>query len=528
MDSFEMQKYINIAIKRKWWVIIPLLVILLAGFYYILKTPKIYEASTLILVQAQKVPENYVRSTVTSDVAGRLRTITQQVTSRTNLEGIIEQYHVYDRPPEKDLFMEEKVALIKSQINISVSNRSGSGENAFSISFQGKDPEKVAQVTNALASNFISENLIIRESQAIGTSDFLTDEMETVKKRLIEKEEELKAYKQKYMGGLPQELQSNLSMLTGLRNQLDQLNSSLRAAEDRKLAIQQSIAAQQEVRSASGIIVASPSQGVDELSSLKSQLSSLQTRYTDNHPDVVQLKNRIALLEENTRQQTEKEDLSTGSSESNETATGNYISQELRTQVNNVNSEISRLKGEIEETKIKIKSYEIKVEETPKREQELLSINRDYDNLNQLYNSMLNRKLEADVSVSMEKKQKGEQFKVLDTAKVPQKPIKPNVQKLALMIVALGLGVGCGLAYLVDMMDTSFRTPEETEKGTGLPILVNFPYVLSEIEAKRIKRKNIFAYTGVSVGFILSVIGILVAVRGVDGTIEFFQGFLNL
>jgi len=526
MDSFDIKKYLDIAIRRKYWIIIPFLVILLAGFFYILKTPKIYQASTLILVQAQKVPENYVRSVVSSDIEDRLRTIQQQVTSRTNLESIIEEHQIYGTLPEKNLLMEEKVELFRKQIAIDVTNRSGSGESAFSISFQGKDAKKVAQVANALASNFISENLKIRESQAIGTSDFLTDEMESIKNQLMEKEEELKAYKQKYIGGLPEELDSNLSMLTGLRNQLEQLNNSLRSAEDRKLSIQQGIAAQREVITSSGVVITSRTEEPDELSSLKNELASLQTKYTDNHPDIIQLKRRISTIEENNKsQQSESTDVPTTSTGANQTSGQVNANRELNTQVISITQEITRLKAEIQETKTQIRNYEIKVEETPKREQELLSINRDYDNVNALYNSMLNRKLESDVSVNLEKKQKGEQFKVLDSAKVPVKPIKPDVQKLGLLVLALGLGAGCGLAYMVEMIDTSYRGPEEIEKEFSIPVLVNFPVIHTEIELKQIKRKNIFAYTGVSLGFILSVIGILLAVKGVSGTIDFFKSF---
>jgi polysaccharide chain length determinant protein (PEP-CTERM system associated) len=529
MDSFDLKKYLDMARRRIYWIVIPFLVVLLGGFYYILHTAKVYQASTLILVQAQKVPENYVRSIVSSDINDRLRTIEQQVRSRTNIEKIIEEHKIFDSSPEKDLLMEEKVDLFNKQLNITVSNRGGSGESAFSISFQGKDPKKVAEVANALVSNFTTENLKVRESLAIGTSDFLNDELESTKKQLIEKEEELKAYKQKYMGGLPEERESNLNMITGLRNQLEQLNSNLRSAEDRKLALQQTILEQRgEVRSLPGGVITSQTNAVDELATLKNQLASLKTRYTDNHPDVIQLKKRIATIEgDRNKSNSEDGNNSQISTESNEPSSQANASQEFNSQLFNVTQEISRLKVAIAEIENQIKGYEIRVAETPKREQELLSINRDYDNLKTLYNSMLGRKLESDVSVNLEKKQKGEQFNVLDFAKVPIKPIKPNVQKLSLLILALGLGLGCGLAYMVEFMDTSFRNPGEIEKEFGLPIFVTLPTIYTQTELSKNKRKKVFAIASICTGFILCAVGIVVAAKGAQAPMSYLKGILG-
>ena len=205
MDNFDLTKYINMAIKRKWWIIVPFLITLLGGLTFLLITPKVYEAQTLILVQAQRVPEEFVRSIVSTTIDDRLRTITQQVTSRTNLEKIIENYGLYSSS-HSDLLMDQKVELLREMITIDVSKDSGrrdSETNAFTISFRDEDPQKVMKVTNALASNFISENLKIREEQALGTSSFLSDELTSVEDQLKGKEEELKTYRERYMGGSP-------------------------------------------------------------------------------------------------------------------------------------------------------------------------------------------------------------------------------------------------------------------------------------------------------------------------------------
>ena len=193
MEPFELKKYVekylDIAARRKWWIIIPFLLTLLVGLTYALTAPRIYMGETLILVIPQKVPENYVRSIVRMDMEERLRTIKQQVTSRTNLEKIIDQYQLLNSPSGRKMVIQEKVDSFRKRIGINVARGT-----AFTISYIDKDPKKAKDVTNALASNFITENVKIREEQAIGTSRFLANELESVKKRLEEKEESLTRY----------------------------------------------------------------------------------------------------------------------------------------------------------------------------------------------------------------------------------------------------------------------------------------------------------------------------------------------
>ena len=224
METREILKYVDMASRRKWWIIITFLIALLGGLAYTLVTPKIYQAQTLILVQPQKVPEDYVREIVSSEISNRLRTITQQVTSRTNLEKIIREYDLYSDEKYNRLTLDQKVELFRKNIEILTSKggRRDTETSSFSISFEGRDPRKVMAVTNTLASNFISENLKIRESQAIGTSTFLSDELKSAERRLAEKEAELRKYREKYMGGLPEQLDTNLRILERLQEQLDQ------------------------------------------------------------------------------------------------------------------------------------------------------------------------------------------------------------------------------------------------------------------------------------------------------------------
>ncbi len=519
MNPTDITQYIDIANRRIWSIIIPFLLILLAGLFYVLNTPKIYEAQTLILVQSQRVPQDFVRTIVSTTVEDRLRTITQQVTSRTNLEKIISEYHLFENSPAT-MSIDYKVMSTRKRIKIDVTTGGRAREtNAFTISFRDKYPRTVMDVTNALASNFITENLKIRESQALGTTSFLKNELLSAEKRLMEKEEGLKIYRERYMGGLPEQLETNLSILERLQAQQDQLSTNLRDAESRNIILQRQIA---EHQSSGPVLTANSGtdgQGARDIGSLRNELATLESRYTQNHPDVIRIKNMIAKFE------AQRSGNGTESTEGG--APLSEVERTMRQQQNNVVQEIKNLKTEVKKTHTEIKGYQLKVEETPKREQELLSLRRDYENLQELYNSLLARKLEAEIAVSMEKKQKGEQFRVVDPAKIPSNPVEPDVKKIILLTLAIGLGLGGGLAFLKENMDTSFKTPNDLEEELQLPVLVRLPIQKTEKELKSIKYKNILAYTATGLAFILSAIAIVIASKGIDNTMEFVQKLLS-
>jgi len=521
MQALEIEKYKEIVLRRMWWIIIPFLLSILAGMGYGLKLPKVYRTSTLILVQPQKVPESYVREIVSLGIEDRVRTITQQIKSRTNLENIIRQFSLYNEPGSQ-MFMEDKIEDLRKRITIDVSSGRRQGTSSFQIFFTGKDPRHMADVTNALASYFISENIKLREAQAVGTERFLTEELENIRRKLLDKEEELKRYRERYMGGLPEQLETNLRILERIQEQITTNQENLREAENRKLLIQRQLTEAAETRKSRTVLL--PESGGEteqSLDQLKTRLASLEARYTERHPDVIRLKGRILDLESK-----EKGDSKKGQKVSE----GRGITQaerDLVNQLREIELQIKTLKAEATQLNSQMKRYQTQVENTPKREQELMSLNRNYKNIRETYNSLLSRKLEAELAVSMERKQKGEQFRILDPARTPIRPFKPDMRRILLMTVALGLGLGCGLAYLKEMMDTSYNTPEEVEEELQLPVLVSMPIRYTQKELKSIKWKKVLAFASVGIGFILSAVGIVLAIKGIDATLNFLKKILE-
>jgi polysaccharide chain length determinant protein (PEP-CTERM system associated) len=466
---------LELVLRRRWFILTPLCLALVCGIYVATTLPRIYKAQTLILIEPQRVPQNYVQPLVSEEANDRINTLSQQIMSRTNLEKIITDFNLFSGPENAQMYDEDKIRNLSNRINVSVTRDRKRGADAFSISFKGREPRKVMQVTNALANSFIDENLKVRESRALGTSDFLDAELDSMRNKLEQVEEGIKEYRKNFMGELPEQLDTNLRILDRLQDNLNERKQSIRSAKTRLADLNSQVALrpQQVVVIGPGDQRPNPNDGSASLEELQAQLDTLSARYTQKHPDIMRLKKLIAEREskqaaifEQNRNNKAKPDVPVAP-----------MSPQLRLQISEVQRDIQLTQTEIETLNNQILFYQKRVENTPKREQELLSLRRDYQNIQGSYDSLLKRKLEADIAVNMERKQKGEQFRILDPARLPQKPVSPDLKKIFLMAVAGGLGIGGGIAFLLEFFNTSFRKPDDIESSYGLPVLVTIPRI---------------------------------------------------
>ena len=318
----SLHDYINIVLRRKWHIILPLVcsILISLGVYKFL--PKLYKATTTILVQPQTVPEKYVQPTVTATIIDRLNTINQEILSRTRLEKVIEEFNLY-ADLRKNAPMEVVVENMTKAVEVAFAKGLQTGhrgekllQNAFSISYEGEEPRTVMLVANRLASLFIEENLKAREIQAESTSEFISKEVTRIEELLVKKEQELRNFREQHMGQLPQQLDANIKIMEGLQEQLRRAGDGIRAAEDRANIIEGQIEilkrAQEQVKSSgtreeqipeaddlSGIsegYVPEDNQIVAQYNQLKRDLSTAQGKYKDSHPDIIDLKRKIANL----------------------------------------------------------------------------------------------------------------------------------------------------------------------------------------------------------------------------------------
>ena len=483
-------------LRRRWIILIPMGLALIAGIWLAFYLPKIYEAKTLIIIEGQRVPQNYVRSIVTDDPAQRIATISQQILSTSNLEKIITNFGLFSGPEYQNAFLEDKVTNLRQRISVNVMGNRRETE-AFTITFKGRDPKKVMLVANGLASNFIEENIRNRESQATGTSQFLDSQLEAMRKKLEELEENIKNYRKSHMGELPEQLDTNLRIMERLQENLTAKQQQLREAKIRLGDLQN-----QTKRNQGPLVVIEGSGRTNQptgasLEDLRAELEALRARYTEEHPDIQRLKSRIAELESEQKH---------GSGDKAD----RHIPRALRAQIQDAQREIQVTESELRQISNQIAVYQERVEDTPKREQELLGLKRDYQNIQASYDSLLNRKLEADIAVNMERKQKGEQFRVVDPARLPQRPVEPDMRRLFIMVVALGLGLGAGISFLTEILNVPFRAPDDIESLYGKPVLTTIPFMKQrkDILLQRLNNAMSIAFTGI-VCILLMVFGVI-------------------
>ena len=494
-NTLHPEEIIKIILKRRWFVIIPFCVAVIIGISLAVTLPKKYASSTVIMVQAQRVPSEYVQSVITTDITSRLNTIAQQVLSRTNIERVIETYKLFQGPGYDGMYLEDKVTAVRSRIDINTKKSDNGKEvNTFSITYKGENPQQVRDIANALATYFVNENYKVREAQATGTSDFLNGQLESMRRALEKSEETYREYRQKYMGELPEQLEPNLQILSRLNEQLLDKQKNLQELAGTITILEGQVSEAQRNAKSAALAKNTGTTDASDLPSLKAQLEGLQARYKENHPSVVRLKTMIANMEKTGSE-------GTGAAPPGGVAGSVTSPQEI--QVAGLRMRARVVEGEIAELKQKIDSYQVRVENTPKREEELYSIKRDYENLKTAYDSLDKRRIEADISVNMEKKQKGEQFQIIDPAVVPEKPTSPDMLRLFLITIALGLGIGGVAVYLMEFSNQSFKSVEDVESSLGITVLATIPVIHHPKDLLRTRLNNICTYAALGVSLAL-------------------------
>lgn len=513
---------VGILLRYRWLVVLPLCISLTAGLYLALTIPRVYSASTTILVQGQKVPGSYVKSIVTSGIDERINTISQQIMSHTNLEGIIQRFGLFQQENHKKMFPEDKVKILRERIQVKLT-RARNGTDAFSIVYRGTDPERVMNITNTLAGLYMDENLKLREAQAVGTSEFLDAELEKTRKKLVEKESALSAYRSKYMGGLPDELESNLRTLDRLQEQLIDRQGMLQDTRNAIAVLDSRMARPAETLTSAPAMADVGAGGSNKqpgpvltadtaarLTRAEMELDELLLRYTDKHPDVVKKRATITRLKNRLKMKAASadaaataiaDDVDTPSAGTTAAVVTGPMTPERKAdlrQLRQLEGEAAQLRQDVNRIKERMALYQGRVDETPRREQELRSLERDYGNIQDVYSSLLDRKLEAELSVNMERKQKGEQFRILDAARRPQRPISPDVRKLFVLSMGAGVAVGGGIIFLLVFLDGTIRRDEDIEAETGLPILAHLGHLRKKRDRVRdgLKLALFIALTG--------------------------------
>lgn len=480
MTQRELTPADYLAMLRRRWVLIVILTVIGGPLAYGVSRflPNRYKSQTLVLVEQPSVPTDIVKPVISADLSQRLSSMKQQILSRTRLEPIIRQYGLYANEINR-VSMDDLVARLQKAIDITpirpMEETSAHSLPGFFVSVTMDNGRTAQEVCTAITSMFIEENLRLRQQHGEDTTQFLAQQLAEAKTKLDQQDAKLAAFKSHYLGSLPDEEHTNLNLLTTLTSQLDAATQALaRAQQDKSFA--ESMLTQQinSWQAAQG--GRSPDTLEQQLVIMQNQLTSLQARYTDDYPDVIKAKNDIEALKKKIAE-SEGQNVPTNLEKKPKATAEPGQIQQLRAQIHSYDQIISEKTREQDQIKQQIKVYQERVQSSPAIEQQFKELTRDYQTALDFYNDLLRKRDQSAMATDLERRQEGEQFRVLDPANLPDNPSFPNRPLFALGGFGGGLALGLGIAFLLEMKDTSLRTERDVEFALRLPVLALIPAI---------------------------------------------------
>jgi polysaccharide chain length determinant protein (PEP-CTERM system associated) len=500
---YRPEDVLHILLRRFWIIVIPFALIAAGTAVYARKLPDWYRSATLIRILPQQVPTDYVRPIATRPIQDRLQSISTQIMSRTKLEQIIREFNLYPEERKSGL-MEDVVQQMRSDIRADV-NRS----DAFTVSYVGRNPLLVMKVTERLAALFMEASVRDRELLTEETDQFIGTELEGARRRLIDQEKKLEAYRMKYAGQLPTQVEANLQSMQNAMSQVRSVGESINSARSRRLLIEKSLKdlenevptdpGAQSGDAVSGATPDSPRTGstAQMLEGAKRTLAAMRLRYSDAWPDVQRQQRFVDELQRTLDAQQLETPLSADAAVG---PTAEQVRQKrlqsLRAELDAVDQQIAGYEAEQKRFSSTAAAYQARVEAVPERESEMVELTRDYSTLTNIYNNLLTKSEESKVTTHLESRQIGERFEILDPARLPERPFSPNRQQINLYGMMAGLGIGLAIVALLEYRDSSFKTDDDVTRVLALPVLAVVPLMQSDLDRTRAGRRRLVIGVG--------------------------------
>jgi succinoglycan biosynthesis transport protein ExoP len=491
--------YWDIIHRRFWWISLPLFFCWFCIWAMSWFLPATYQSDALILVERQKIPENYVASNVTVDLQDRLQSMTQQILSRTRLQTTIDRFHLYSTHQGLGGFARsmDPIDLMRKDIIIDLVRSSGhAGElTAFKIHYSAGSPELAQQVNSELTSLFIDENLKAQEQQSASTTRFLNNELAEARAKLEEQEGKVRAFKATHFGDLPSQMQTNVQILSGLQAQLESTQRDLDGAKQQKLYLESLLEQYESERTRldSGDLTATSPEALDkELIDLRLRLADARSRYTEEHPDVIALQDKLSKarkLKKQVEDETsanQKADKKSEAVAAEEPKSMHKIStpsmMQIQSQLKANELEIADYQQREKGIESQISAYQARLNLTPRTEQELADVSRGYEESMSNYHSLLQKQMQSQLATNLEQRQQGEQFRILDPPSLPSKPSSPNHLMVSLGGLFLGAVLGMGFAALLELTNVRVWHEKDLQGLVPGPVLVGIPHLSTERE----------------------------------------------
>lgn len=501
-SSGNIEQYLGMLRRRRWWLLLPAFLCWLVVWAISWVLPTTYQSQATILVVQPNVPEQYVVPNVTTSLQEQLASMEQQILSRPRLQSIIDRYHLYQKSSSW-LGPTDPVDLMRKDIEVDplmTPTQKGGRQGdltAFEILYKAPTARLAQVVDGDLTSLFIDENLRTQQQMSQNTTDFLGQQLADARKKLQEQEQKVSAFKEKYLGQLPSQMQSNVQILSGMEAQLQSLEQALDRAQQQKLYLQSLLTQYRSVEapSDSGSPATTPAALDTQIKNLEFQLADARSHYTDNYPDVVALKEQIEKTKK-LRDQMIADDKAAQKPDSSKEAASTIDStdpklagtiMQVQSQLKSNQLQILDYQKQIEALQARVKEYESRLNLTPVREQEYQEISRGYDESEANYSALLKRLNESQLATDLQQQARGQHFQLIDPPNAPVAPFSPNRLLISLGGLAGGIFLGIGLTLLKELTDVRVRQEKDLEEIVSARVLVGIPRMRTVNEAQRQK-----------------------------------------
>ena len=499
----SLEEYWEIVRRRRWLILgtafLCWIVIWAIGWV----VPPTYTSEAGIIIEQQQVPTNFVTPNVQTTADQQLQMMTQQILSRPRLESIIERYHLYSHRNFIVALLEsgDPVEQMRKDIQITPVVTSGSKPQqqltGFKISYGARTPEVANAIVSQLASFFINQTMLTQQERSESTTAFLSSQLADAKAKLDQQEEQLRAFKTQHLGELPDQLQSNLQILSGLQSELVNVQAAESRSEQQKLYLGSVVQQYQDAQSTldAGGDAVSPPALEKKLSDLRQELAAARAQYTDNYPDVIALKDQIQKTEALKKQiddQIAKNAKSGKQTDAINSVGANALQNGAPTPMMQIQSELKANQLEIQSEKRsekelegRIAQYQARLNMTPVTEQQLAQVNRGYEEAKANYTSLLQKQNESQLATNLEQNQQGEKFSLVDPASMPSTPSWPNHILISLGGLAFGLALAAGITILLEVTGARIRQEKDLEGIVPVRVLVGIPHISTVVEQER-------------------------------------------
>lgn len=461
-------QYLHAIWRRKWITALTAWAVCVIGWSVIAMLPNRYESYTRIYVDADQLLTPLLRGiAVDVDPAQQLDVLQRTLLSRPNMEELIHMADL-DRRVRTQADKDALIQQLMQRIVVQPQTR-----NLFTISYQDSNPTTARNVVQSLLTIFAESTTGTQRAELDNAQRFLTNQIALYEKQLRAAEQRRADFRAQHLDVLNGS--ASASSIDTMRNQLQQMHDDLQDATARRDELQHELESlTPSVGADAAAVGATPGAAEQQLAQLERQLAELRTRYTDEYPDVIAVKQQIAAL---TGRITEHRSTVAGRhAPGTRTKVSPVVYDQVRIRLLDAQAKVASLQRRIDQAQSDLTRAEDVAKASPGVEAQYQDLDRDYTILKHNYDELLSRREATNLSQAADTQADKIQFRVIDAPQVPLTPIAPNRPVLFSAVLLAGILGGLGIPILLTQIDRSFATLSRL-RNLGLPVLGGVSYV---------------------------------------------------